>query len=30
MLSDVMAYFNLTQSFDQVGYFATAQHQSTD
>jgi len=26
MLSDVMAYFNLQQSFDQVGYFATSQH----
>lgn len=25
MLSDVMAYFNLKQSFDQVGYFETAQ-----
>ncbi|HEY9881675.1 MAG TPA: AAA family ATPase, partial [Leptolyngbyaceae cyanobacterium] len=25
MLSDVMVYFNLKQSFDQVGYFETAQ-----
>jgi type II secretory pathway predicted ATPase ExeA len=27
MLSDVMAYFNLRQSFDQVDYFDTESHQ---